>query len=454
VAQRESTFKIMSYGVTDVGLERKNNEDAFHIVDDSGLYVVCDGMGGHASGELASRIAVDSVVQFVTNTIHGENFRWPFQSPNATTVETRVLDCAIRIANRKVYQQARADARHKGMGTTVVAMFAGRDRIGAAHVGDSRIYRLRDGVLRQLTEDHSLLNHYKRTRPMTEDEIRNFKGKNVIVRAVGLRETVEPETHVWDYRDGDVYLLCSDGLSDLVPDERLGQQMGQAEGGMKGAVSTLLQDALDAGGKDNITIMMLSLDGDADVSRATTQDMVAYDPGDDAGLEDTSPGFGTIDGDGFWDHETLPGLENDGLNGLRRVEVDEMMETSDDLPVIGAPVKSEDAVQVKLRDTPPAIPGLDDITPDEAPVVKPAVKKKNFARTFVDSAPPPMPVGRKPPQVNIRKTNPTMAKTEPYGVPRVAEPDETADTDKFSGVPSFDDPTPQAVPVVKPDDER
>jgi len=443
-------FSIEAYGSTDVGLERKNNEDAFHFAPEHGLYVVCDGMGGHASGELASRITVDSMVKFVTESIHADNFRWPFQSPRATTLETRILDCGIRLANRDVYQQAQADPRHKGMGTTVVAMLLGKDQIGAVHVGDSRIYRVRDGEIRLMTEDHSLLNHYRRTRPMSDEEIRNFKGKNVIVRAVGLRDTVEPETHVWDYRIGDIYLLCTDGLTDLVDDDYISGQLEQAETSIKLTVTNLIQKALAAGGKDNVTVLVLRLDAGAGMEDATEEITALSIPAME-GMEDTSPGFEAIGEGGFWDHETLPGLETDALVTIRAGAPASESATSVafDAPTLpgGAPIK------VKVRDTPPAMPGLDDDTPDgEQPM--PPRKKGSFGRTLVDKQPPDMPVGDAPTPVRVRRSSPELAETAPVAHKTTAEI-LNADTDKYGAVDlGLNDETPEAVPVVKSDGDQ
>lgn len=352
-------YHITSYGATNVGLERSNNEDAYHIAPDDGLYVVCDGMGGHASGEMASRITVETMVAFVTETIHKPNFRWPFNSPTATTLETRILDCAVRLSNRDVFAAAQADSRHRGMGTTVVAILAGEEQLGVVHVGDSRIYRLRDGKLEQVTEDHSLLNHYRRTRPMTKDEIKNFKGKNVIVRAVGLRESVQPEVGVLDYRPGDRYMLCTDGLTDLVEDEDIEAEMVAAGSDHEKAVNGLIARALAAGGKDNVSVVVLQVDV------ATDEDM---DDAHGAG-EDTSPGFDADSQDGYWDQETMPAFE---IGDLPRPE-------------------PGDPSEVPALDDDPG-PFLDDATPVEG-VRVPAVQAALAAAARRDDIPPP-PQGR------------------------------------------------------------
>ncbi len=374
-------FHIVSYGVTDVGLERKNNEDAFRIVEDAGLYVVCDGMGGHASGELASRIAADAIVEFATETIHAPNFRWPYNSPTATTVETRVLDSAVRMANRKVHEAAVSDPRHKGMGTTVVALFAGRDGIGGVHVGDSRIYRLRAGALEQLTDDHSLLNHYKKTRNMTEEQLRNFKGKNVIVRAVGLRDSVQPDVHVFDMRGGDIMLLCTDGLTDLVPDDRIQTEMELGATDLQAGVNHLLQAALAKGGKDNITIVMLRiLDGGGANVRETESEEV---------FEDTSPGFEIGVDDGNWDQETLPAYETAALDQLREVPHDG--DTPDAMPVVPPAMIIDMATDPHLQAVSPPAAGTDS---KGAPIPMPpgaAVAASPAAPSSLDSKGAPIP---------------------------------------------------------------
>ena len=160
-------WKVLSHGITHVGRERKNNEDSFRIASDAGLFLVCDGMGGHASGEVASQIAADTMVRFVALDRHRPDFRWPAEVSPADPEEARALDAAVRVANGAVFAGALANQTHKGMGTTVVGMLMGEERLSLVHVGDSRIYRLRDGELEQLTEDHSLLNHYMRSRPMS-----------------------------------------------------------------------------------------------------------------------------------------------------------------------------------------------------------------------------------------------------------------------------------------------
>jgi serine/threonine protein phosphatase PrpC len=307
-------FRILAYGATHVGRERKNNEDAFRISPESGLYLVCDGMGGHASGEIASQIAADAMVRFVSQDLHRPEMRWPTDTPNGLPEEARILDAAVRVANSEVFSAAAINPLHKGMGTTVVGVVAGPYRLGLVHVGDSRIYRMRDGELTQLTEDHSLLNFYIQTRPMSADQIKQFAGKNVIVRAVGLRDSVEPDVQVQDYRAGDVYLLCTDGVTDMVDDNIIAATLNEGHDRLTQTAEQLIDHALNGGGKDNITVVLLQVVKVADESRArlASRSTLPLDADDmpvvHDELEDTSPGFVISNGDPS-DAETLTEVE-------------------------------------------------------------------------------------------------------------------------------------------------
>ncbi|MBM4341999.1 MAG: serine/threonine-protein phosphatase [Deltaproteobacteria bacterium] len=306
-------FKIVHYGETNVGRERKNNEDAFRVAADAGVYLVCDGMGGHASGEIASQIAADAVVRFLAMDRFRPDFRWPAESGVQQSEEARALDAAVRAANREVFVQAQANPLHKGMGTTIAGVYAGAQRLGLVHVGDSRIYRLRDGEFEQLTDDHSLLNYYMNTRPMSAQQIKGFAGKNVIVRAVGLRENVEPDVQITEYRAGDVYLLCSDGLNDMVEDEQIAQILRDGMGDLPQVGARLIQQALDSGGKDNVTILLLKTVEVADQPKAVPFHRRTL-PMSPLTSFDTSPGTALDDlehepdvaGEGLIDQETMP----------------------------------------------------------------------------------------------------------------------------------------------------
>ena len=248
-------LRIEVAGETNVGMKRTHNEDNFAILEDSGLYIVADGMGGHASGEVASKMAVDSMREFFQATAQDPERTWPYKMDRSKGYEENRLITAIKLANLRIYESAQRDARQRGMGTTIVTMFAVEDGVYVAHVGDSRGYRLRDGVIEQLSEDHSLLNDYIKMKRLTPEEIANFPHKNVIVRALGMKDTVKVDTRFEKPRANDTYLLCSDGLSGPVTDPEVLEIVSSAPD-LKTAASRLIQRANENGGPDNITVVL------------------------------------------------------------------------------------------------------------------------------------------------------------------------------------------------------
>jgi protein phosphatase len=251
-------MRLSVAGSTDVGLKRAHNEDAFLLLPEEQLYCVADGMGGHASGEVASRIAVEEMAEFFRLTGRDEEATWPWaEDPGRAPDENRVLT-GVKLANLRIFERAQTDERLRGMGTTLVC--AHFERAGGTvvigHVGDSRAYLWRPGAFRQLTEDHSLLNDYLRARRLTPEEIEAFPHKNVIVRALGMKEAVEVDLLRLPLQDGDLVLLCCDGLSGMVSDERMAELIRQNVGDLKAAVQALLAAANQAGGVDNITCVL------------------------------------------------------------------------------------------------------------------------------------------------------------------------------------------------------
>jgi protein phosphatase len=249
------TLRIEVAGETNVGMKRTHNEDNFSILEESGLYIVADGMGGHASGEVAAKMAVDSLREFFAATANDPERTWPYKMDRSKGYEENRLITGIKLANLRIYESAQRDPRQRGMGTTIVTMFAVEDGVYIAHVGDSRIYRVRDGKIEQLTEDHSLLNDYIKMKRLTPEEIANFPHKNVIVRALGMKDTVKVDTRFEQPRAGDVYLLCSDGLSGPVADDEILQTCG-TQSDLKSAAAKLIERANANGGPDNITVVL------------------------------------------------------------------------------------------------------------------------------------------------------------------------------------------------------
>jgi serine/threonine protein phosphatase PrpC len=241
---------------TNVGMKRQHNEDSFAVLEEHGLYVVADGMGGHASGEVASRMALDAMKEFFELTAADPEKTWPYKMDPSKGYDENRLMVGIKLANLRIFEAAQRDAKKRGMGTTIVAFLALEDGAFIAHVGDSRAYRVRDGKVEQLTEDHSLLNEYLKTRRLKPEEIASFPHKNVILRALGMKEVVRVDTRYEEPRPGDVHLLCSDGLTGPVSDEEI-LALVQAEKAPERAVTRLIERANVNGGPDNITVVML-----------------------------------------------------------------------------------------------------------------------------------------------------------------------------------------------------
>jgi protein phosphatase len=250
-------MKIRYAAKTDVGMKRTHNEDYFSLIEDEQLFLVADGMGGHASGEVASKMAAETISEFYQRTREDEDVTWPYKMDRSLSYVENRLVCAIKLANLRIFETSCRDIRYKGMGTTIVSTLVVGDKVYVGHVGDSRVYRIRDGGISQLTRDHSLLEDYKEAKPdMTEEEERNFPHKNVITRALGMRETVQVDIRAHQIKSGDVYLLCSDGLSGMVPDEQIGQITNNAKS-LERAVAELVDAANRNGGTDNVTTLML-----------------------------------------------------------------------------------------------------------------------------------------------------------------------------------------------------
>ena len=248
-------LKIEVAGQTNVGMKRNHNEDNFSILEENGLYIVADGMGGHASGEVASKMAVDSLREFFEATANDPDRTWPYKMDRTKGYEENRLVTGIKLANLRIFESAQRDARQRGMGTTLVSMFAVQDGVFVAHVGDSRVYRVRDGNIELLTEDHSLLNDYIKMKRLTAEEIANFPHKNVIVRALGMKDTVKVDTRFEQPRENDVYLLCSDGLSGPVTDPEMCEIVKNAPD-LQTASTQLIEKANQNGGPDNIPVVL------------------------------------------------------------------------------------------------------------------------------------------------------------------------------------------------------
>ncbi|GBG13387.1 PPM family protein phosphatase [Novimethylophilus kurashikiensis] len=241
--------------LTDVGLRREHNEDAVASDMETGLLVLADGMGGYKAGEVASEMAVLTIVSGLRD---GMLELSPGETDATTGLmqESVVLRDAVARANSAIYNVSQSQPQCAGMGTTLVAAVFADNRVGVGHIGDSRLYRLRDGTLAQLTEDHSLLNEQLKAGLITPEQAKVSNNKNLVTRALGVDPEVELELHEHVVEPGDIYLLCSDGLSDLVEDEEIELTLNTLSANLELAAHQLVQMANDNGGKDNISVIL------------------------------------------------------------------------------------------------------------------------------------------------------------------------------------------------------
>jgi protein phosphatase len=242
---------------TDVGRRRANNEDNFSVVPELGLFVLSDGMGGEAAGELASKITVEEVARHMKEAAGNGSAVMGEANPQFSPL-TNHLAGAIRRSNRVIWEAAQHHASQRGMGATVVAAVLQQPVLSIAHVGDSRIYLLRDGQLQQLTQDHSLVMEQVRRGLITREEAEHSDMANIIIRALGAEETVKVDLDEVYVMPGDHVVLCSDGLTKMIPDGGIAQVVAEAETAQQ-ASERLVDIANDAGGEDNITVVVVRI---------------------------------------------------------------------------------------------------------------------------------------------------------------------------------------------------
>ena len=250
-------FVVRSFGLSDLGRRRKNNEDAFLCDDAIGLFIVADGMGGHAAGEVASAEAVDTIHGMVKRDLALLGDRSQPLDEEKLRVARRLVEGAIQAATYMVYALAEVEQGKTGMGTTISAALAAADVLVLGQVGDSRIYQIRGGTAVQLTEDHTLVRWQVKQGLITPEEARVSPHRNVITRSVGGRDYVEVDTGVIELVSGDRYLLCSDGLHGYLQDEEI---PGVAAPGGTEAVQAFIDLANRRGGHDNITAVLVEVE--------------------------------------------------------------------------------------------------------------------------------------------------------------------------------------------------
>ncbi|MFB3850864.1 MAG: Stp1/IreP family PP2C-type Ser/Thr phosphatase [Acidobacteriota bacterium] len=250
--------EIDFYPITNVGIKRTNNEDAFLVEQDVNLFIVADGMGGHSSGEVASKIAVETIGKFFKDPNLNEETTWPYEYDDKISFLGNKLKTAIAIANEKIQEYSKDHIESRGMGTTVVALHKSGDKVILCHVGDSRCYLLRDKKLILLTSDHSWVNEQVKMGFLTESEAQRHPFRNVITKALGTKGEATAEVTEMTCKVGDTYLLCTDGLNSMIADSEIEnillnksnlQEMGEA----------LIDAANKGGGEDNITLILVKI---------------------------------------------------------------------------------------------------------------------------------------------------------------------------------------------------
>ena len=236
---------------THSGMVRSHNEDSIGADASIGLAVLADGMGGYNAGEVASGIAVAMISAEMKKALAalGDAF-------DAGAAERLVSENAVR-ANSAIFQAAQNQAQYAGMGTTLVVALWHDNNMIVGHIGDSRLYRFRDGNLEQITRDHSLLQEQIDSGLITKEQARHSQNKNLVTRAVGIDRDVEPEVHSYPVQVGDIYLLCSDGLNDMVTDEDMQLTLSSLQANLPLAAGQLVQQANDNGGRDNVSVILV-----------------------------------------------------------------------------------------------------------------------------------------------------------------------------------------------------
>ena len=250
-------LRIRSYGLTDTGLLRTHNEDCFSLDDDHQVYVVADGMGGHNHGEVASRVSVDSIREFISQSVDRDGTLPIGYDANLLQHSNR-LKRSIHVAHDRVLAAIREDGTLLGMGTTVVGAMLAENIVAMAHVGDSRGYRLRNGHLELLTQDHTWVNEQVVAGYLSEEQAKTHPLKNVVTRALGGDSEIVVDVMETGARSGDLLLLCSDGLTTMLNDQEIHERI-TLTASLKEICHRMVQDANARGGFDNVTVVLLEV---------------------------------------------------------------------------------------------------------------------------------------------------------------------------------------------------
>jgi PPM family protein phosphatase len=255
----KSITAIEMVGVTDTGRMRAENEDAIGVRPQIGLAVLADGMGGHQAGEVASGMAIDMVTRHFIETFAREVERKKKGEASVSDVamEVNAVYDAVQLANNAIYEMAKARPECAGMGSTLVIAIFYDDKLCVGHVGDSRLYRYRAGELTQVTEDHSVIQELVSRGLLTMEEAKVTVGKNLVTRALGVEPTVEPDVAEQSVTEADIYLICSDGLNDMLSDADIQQILSEHGADLQRAADQLVAQANDRGGADNVSVILV-----------------------------------------------------------------------------------------------------------------------------------------------------------------------------------------------------
>jgi serine/threonine protein phosphatase PrpC len=248
---RSTLYKVSSCGRSDVGLVRQNNEDAWEILCEQQFYILADGMGGHRAGEVASRETVDGLSKHVRNALKS--------TKGDIDLHVAIINDIIQKVNHDVYQKARSDSELRGMGTTLCCTYFHEKGVVFAHVGDSRIYRFHDKKLYQLTRDHSLVAEMIDLGELSEKNVSGVNYKNIITRAIGTEPSVEVSIGISEFYENDLFMMCSDGLSDLLSPTMIENILKKAVD-LRDTVDQLIDAAIERGGKDNVTAVLMRVE--------------------------------------------------------------------------------------------------------------------------------------------------------------------------------------------------
>jgi serine/threonine protein phosphatase PrpC len=246
---------------TDPGMVRSHNEDSIASDASRGLAVLADGMGGYNAGEVASGIAT-TVITTELQQLLEQHPAHTIDAKTGKTIAESMLREQVAKANTSIYQAAQSQPQYAGMGTTLVVALFYDNKVAVAHIGDSRLYRLRRDELSQVTNDHSLLQEQIDSGLLTKEQARHSANKNLVTRALGIDATVEAEIHEYETQVGDIYLLCSDGLCDMVTDEDIGMALHTLGGNLALCAQHLVQTANDNGGRDNVSVILVRVQRD------------------------------------------------------------------------------------------------------------------------------------------------------------------------------------------------